>query len=367
MSSPYIFRFVGDSLANITSGYIESASSALASALGPVALAGITLFVLIYGLMTIGGKIQAPITDFAGKAVKMIIIAGIALNGGIYMEWVVASINGIEQLLVSAMTINGSPTPPNIYQALDEAIGRGGDVAATAFDKAADKDFYDMGGIFFWTVCGVLIYTGLIAFFLIGGAYIVVVKFSLAIVLALGPIFVLSLLWSPTAGFFDRWIGQVVTYVLSVVIVTVVLSMGISIFDSLISGTAFTDDTNGAFISLQVLIVGAVLGFVTVSTGSLAAALGGGSGMGALSMRMLASVATGPAGMAKTIIQSAGQIANPTSHRLDPRTSLQTPSSRLEHFAQGRSFFSPNPAYRRAVTGRFKDAFRVGSNSVRKG
>lgn len=367
MSAPYIFRFVGDSLANVTSGYVETASAALATALGPIALAGITLFVMIYGFMTIGGKVSAPISDFAGKAIKMIIIAGIALNGGIYMEWVVASINGLEQLLVGAMSINGRPTPPNIYQSLDEAIGRGGQVAGMAFDKAAEKDFYDMGGIIFWTAAGSLVYTGLIAFFLIGGAYIVVVKFSLAIVLALGPIFVLSLLWAPTAGFFDRWISQVVTYVLSVVIVTVVLSMGIAIFDTLISGTEFNDDTNGAFVALQVLIVGAVLGFVTVSTGSLAGALGGGSGMGALSMRMLASVATGPAGMAKTIVQSTTQIANPTSHRLDPKTGLQTPSSRLEHFAQGRSFFSPNPAYRSAVINRAREAFRSGKNTVRKG
>lgn len=367
MSTPHIFRFVGDSLANLTNNYVETASGSLATALGPIALAGITLFVMVYGFMVIGGKVQAPITDFAAKAVKMIIIAGIALNGGVYMSWVVASINGFEQLLVSAMSLSGAPTAGNIYQSLDEAIGRGAAVANVAFEQAADADFYDLSGGFIWTVIGIIIYLGMTAFFLLGGAYIVIVKFGLAIVLALGPVFLLSLLWAPTAGFFDRWVSQVVTYILSITIVTIVLTMGIAIFDQLLSSTDLLAQENPAFAALQILLVGAVLGFIVVSTGSLAAGLAGGSGMAALSMRQLASFATSPATAAQQAVSSAVQIVNPTSHRLDPKTGLQTPSPRLEHLAQGRSFFAFNPAYRSAVIGRFKSAFRFGNNTIGKG
>lgn len=357
MSETYVFRFVGDSLSNLSVHYVEKGSAALAGALGPIALAGITLFIVIYGLMVVAGKVQSPLQDLAVKILKMMIIAGIALNGALYMSAVVGTIEGVEALLVEAMSIPGSETAESIYASLDNSLARAGNLAATAMEEANKKPAYDIGGMLPWLFAGGAIYVGMFAFFIVGGAYIVCVKFALAIVLALGPLFIMALLWAPTAGFFDRWIGQVLTYVFTTVLVSMVLSMGIQIFDLLISKSVFDDQSQAAFVAVQILFTGAILAFVVYQVGTMAAALAGGAGMGALSMRQLAGAVSSP-------ITAAGRALNPMSNRLDPSTGLQTRSPRLEHIAMGRTVFSPNPIYRQAVMSRLRQTAFPSANSV---
>lgn len=360
MSDPYIFRFVGDSLSNLTNYYVASASSGLAGALGPVALAGVTLFITIYGVLVVAGKIQQPFQDFVLKAGKIAIIAAIALNAGNYMSWVVGSIEGLESGLISAMSGGSGMDTSNTYALLDHSIGEAADKAAMAWEKGADKKWYNVGGWAPWYITSLLIYGGILAFFLVGGTMVIMAKFGLALMLAIGPLFIMALLWAPTAGFFDRWLGQTLTYVFTIVLLAAVLSMAINIFNHLIQNTVYDDESNVLFIGMQILFVSGILGFIVMQIAGMASGIAGGAGMAALSMRQLAGTVTSPA-------TSLANKINPTSTRLDPRTGLQTTSSRAEHMAMGRSVFVPNPAYRSALQERLKSTFNRGGNSVRKG
>lgn len=365
MSDPFIFRFVGDSLSNLTDHYVTAASSGLAGALGPLALAGVTLFFTIYGVLVIGGKIQAPFQDVMIKGGKMAIIAAIALNAGNYMAWVVGSIQGLESGLIAAMSFgSGSLDTSSTYALLDSSIGDAADKAALAWEKGADvKPWYNVGGKAPWFITSLVMYTGIAIFFLVGGTMVVMAKFALSLMLAIGPLFVMALLWSPTAGFFDRWLSQTLTYVFTIVLLAAVLSMAITIFNHLITNVEFDDAANIMFIGLRVIIISLILAFVIMMLPGIASGIAGGSGMSALSMRQLVGAATAPG----RAITGAGRMANPVSNRLDPRTGLQTSSSRAEHLAMGRSVFAPNPAYRAALQERLRSTFNRGGNTVQQG
>lgn len=357
MPAPYIFRFVGDSLANLTNGYAAAASSQLAGAIGGIAISAVTMFIAVYGALVIGGKIQQPFQDFMFKAAKWAIVCAIALNVGNYTTFVADAVNGLESGLVTALRAPGTPAGGSTYEQLDESIGQANELVRECWDKASDKNFLtETGPMIGWFAAAIIISIGIIIFFLVGGAIIIATKFLVAIMIGIGPLFVLALLHPATAGFFDRWLGQTLTYVFTIVLVAVVMSLGVSVFDTVISHASLNDD-EALFAALQILFVSLILAFVTMQVGTLAAGISGGAGAAILSARQLMGAALAPGKFAK----DTGRMLNPVSNRLDPKTGLQTSSSRLEHMAQGRTIL--NPAYNRAVIDRAKESW--GRNSVK--
>ena len=361
--APMIFRFVGDSLSSLTDAYSEAASSSLAGAIAPLAMSGVTLFIAVYGALVIAGKIQQPFQDFMVKAAKIIIVGAVALNAGNYMSWVGEAVTGLESGLVTALRPPGVPAgASSTYEQLDMSIGKANELVEKCFDEAGKKNvFTEAGPLLGFIVAGLTIGVGIVIFFLVGGAIIVATKFLLAIMIAIGPLFILAIMFPATAGFFDRWLGQTLTYVFTIVLVAVVMSLGISIFDRLVASVVI-DDSHALFVAIQILFVSLILAWVTMQIGGLASGISGGASMAALTLRQVAGIAVAPAKAAT----SGARMLNPISNRLDPRSGLQTSSSRLEHFAQGRSMLSPNPAYRNAVMERYRSAFRGGRDSNSK-
>lgn len=360
MAAPYVFRFVGDSLANLSASYVESASSGIISAFGPVVLTAVTLFITVYGVLVIANKIQSPVSDLLVKLGKFAIIAFFALNAGSYTTYVIGAIQGLETGLIAAMSSSGTTSPESTYQLLDEAMGRAGGVAAQAFDKAGEKSTWDIAGMVPWFFTGFVIFTGAGAYLLVGGAMLIMAKFALGLMFAIGPLFIIALMFPATAGFFDRWLSQTLTYVFTIVLLAAVLSMGITIFNHLITNVVYDDESNVMFVGLVVCVVSLVLAVLTFQVAGMASGIAGGAGMAALALRQLVSPVTAPAAAI------AGRI-NPVSNRLDPRTGIQTSSSRLEHFAMGRSVLSPNSQYRNALRDRLRSSFNAGGNSIRRG
>jgi len=349
--APYIFQFVGDSLTRLTATYAETASSSLATAIEPIAIAGITLVIAVYGGLTIAGKIQQPFTDFVVKSLKVILVAAFALNAGNYVRFVSGSINGLETGLITALQAPGVDRAGNTYAQLDQSIGKANTLVEEAFMQASKKNILTEPGPFAgYVLSGLLIATGIVIFFLVGGAMIICAKFMLSVMLAIGPLFVMTLMWPATSGFFDRWFGQTLTYVFTVVLMSVVMSMGISIFDEQIAASSI-DETHPLFMALSILLTSLILAFVTLQVANLAGGISGGISMASLTLRQVAGLVTNPAGAA------ARRIMAP-SNRLDPKTGHQTSSPWAEHFAMGRTV--ANPRWREAVMKRYSEGWKEG-------
>lgn len=56
-------------------------------------------------------------------------------------------------------------------------------------------------------------------------------KMMMAVVLALGPVFILFILWGPTKGMFSAWLNQLITIALVPIVTSAVLSLMLSVID----------------------------------------------------------------------------------------------------------------------------------------
>ena len=364
MSDPdvMLFRFVGESVENAIAAFVEPAASNIISAVGGTALIGSTLYLAIVGALIIAGYLSNPFWDVVKTCIKIAIVGSIALSAGNYMSWVVGSIDGIQTGLAGALNTLGGPPPDSIYETLDKSLGNAFSLAGECFDHANDSG-WDMGAALGWWFCGVAIGLGAVGFTLLGGAIIIMAKFSLAALFALGPVFIMCLMWPATARFFDAWFSQAMNYVFTIVIAALFMSFALAAFDKFVDGADVSGDgTNSPlFAALQIVGCTGIFAYLLLKSSEIAGGLAGGASMAALTIRQMVSPATATAHAVSGGATSMGRIVNPISNRLDPKTGLQTSSSRAEHLYMGRTIL--NPAYRKAVTDHRTE--NRGSNTVK--
>lgn len=146
------------------------------------------------------------------------------------------AINGLESGLSQAM--NGGAVPMTIYQVLDQSLGKGFEIVGVCFQKA-DEAGWNFGSVLGWVIAGLVVAVGTVLVAMLGGAVIIVAKFSLAVMFALGPLFIVSLMFPATARFFDSWFSQVMNYVLTIVIMAIIMTFAMKAYDAFIAGADF--------------------------------------------------------------------------------------------------------------------------------
>lgn len=341
MADEMIFQFIGETVQNVTDAFIEPAASNLIIALQLLALTGISLYFTFTGYAIMTGAVQEPFWTFLKQVLKIIFIAAFALSADGYLNGVIATMNGLEVGLADAMNVSGA-TPANIYQVFDQSLGQGEEIIAQCMEHSAEASWgFDMG----WIICAgvVMVGTGLLT--IIGASVIIVAKFSLAIVFALGPIFIFCLMFPMTARFFDSWFAQALNYILVIVVMAVVMTFAMSAYDTIIAAQDFSGsgDDNPMFAAMQIGILTGVMAWISFQAGSIASGLAGGLSMAAMGLRHLAMPVTGGLRMAKGV----GNMMNPYSTRRDLESGMMVSGRRFDHLMAGNTVW--NPAYRQHI------------------
>lgn len=360
MADITLFQFIGETVVNATSAFVEPTASSLMYGLQMLALTGVTLYMVLMGYAIGTGSVEAPFAAFMKQCVKIIIVAAFALSADGYNNHVVAALTGLETGLSGLLNANSASPSSSIYQTLDLMLGKGFDLASLCLQRASEAG-WDIGASLSWWGSALLIALGTLVFALIGGVNIIIAKFSLAIMFALGPLFILCLMFPVTSKFFDGWLGQVLNYIFSVVILALIMSFGVVAFDHFVSGVNLNVDASGGqnpfMVAAQVLGLTIALGWIAMQAKGMASGLAGGVAMQAMSLRQIVA----PAASAMRTVSPFKQAT-----RLDPRTGHQTTGSRAEHFMMGRTAW--NPAYRQAVQERMSQGWkRADGGNVKKG
>lgn len=342
MDDLYLFQFVGETVTNATDAFITPAAGQLITAIQGLILTGVTLYIVLQGYAISTGAMESPFWTFTKHCAKIIIIAMFALSADGYTNYVMGAINGLESGLSSAMQIGNNAQ--NIYQVLDQSLGVGFELAGDCFSKASDAGWSEFGAIIGWTIAGIIIIGCSVIIGVLGGAMVIVAKFSLAIVLGLGPLFIACLMFPATAKFFDNWFSQALNYVFTIVIMSIIMTFAIKAFSSYVEQSTLSDgEANPMFVAFQILGVTGVLCFVIMQAGGIASGLAGGVSMAAMGIRHMAMPVTGTA----RGITGAGRAVNPQSSRMDIATGRYVTQSRIGHMAAGNT--TVNPAYRQHV------------------
>jgi type IV secretion system protein VirB6 len=340
---PMVFQFIGDTVKNATDAFVTPAATNLMTALQLVALTGVTLYITLTGYAIATGAVESSFWTFVKQCIKISIIAAFALTVDGYVDGIMVAFEGMETGLADAMATGGVPAG-SIYVTLDTSLGKGIAIVEQCFQKA-DEAGFNIGAALGWVVAGITVSVGTILVSMIGGAVIIVAKFAIAVMFALGPIFVMSLMFPVTAKFFDSWFAQVMNYTLTVVITAIVMTFAMTAYDKFIAGADFSGsgESNPMFAAMQIGALTGVLLWILLQVGGMASGLAGGVSMTAMGIRHLMMPVTGGLSAAKT----AGNIINPMSTRRDMQSGMMVTARRGNHLIAGNTMW--NPAYRQHV------------------
>ncbi len=270
-----MFSWLGAQIDSVLNGYITTVVAALMAYLGPIALAALTLWILIYGFAVMRGEVSEPVTTFAWKMIKNALIISFATGIGVYQANVVDGANGLLAGLVSSFSPASSPIASlNSVWAVLDAFNDQASNLVTEVLKEGVLSLDALVGVF----AGVIFSVGNTVFEAVALYVVIVAKVIMTFVLAVGPIFILCLLFRPTTQFFFSWLGMLANTLVLVCLAFFVLGFSLYLSDRIVAtALANLGAINLIGESLRYLVICLVLALVLFQAPSFAAGLTGGS------------------------------------------------------------------------------------------
>lgn len=308
------FHFFTDTINRVSSvldTYVSSTSSNIVGGFSGVATTLVTIYVVLWGWSMMRGMISEPITDGVTRIVRLTVIVALATNIGLYNAYIAEFLWRAPDALASLVASGYSDSTTNA-NFLDTLFGKMYDFGAAYIEKAHATSgvFPDFGlmaaGWAVWIVGG--------AATLYGAFLLVLSKIALAVLLAVGPIFVLCMVFEGTKRFFDVWIGQALNYIFLVMLTAAMIKLLFTIIsmymDAVFGSYAASGGADPNFSEIfPMLAVSGIGVLVLMQMPSIASALGGGVAISTL------NAARWTYGKATGGIASAASAARPTSVR----------------------------------------------------
>ncbi|KVL25464.1 conjugal transfer protein TrbL [Burkholderia territorii] len=274
---------------------INTGSANLISLISPLASAGFSMYVLIVLIGYWRGRVEQPFVDFVWKCIGWAFVLTAGMNISYYTQYVVPFFNGFGDDISSALT-NGPP----LTSGLDNLLTLYLTSITTMFSGLG----YDVGLYVEMAILALLLLLVGGIFLAIAAAFIILAKFSLGLLLALGPMFIVAGLFPATSRFFDNWIGQCVNYGILVALFSALGAIEVTYATSIIPH-AFTPASVLLTWTLEAKIVASGFVFIIISLNlpSMASQLAGGVGLSAMTGKV-----AGAARSAAAVMKAATKV-----------------------------------------------------------
>ncbi|MGH6910222.1 MAG: type IV secretion system protein, partial [Phenylobacterium sp.] len=244
----------------------ERASSVIAAVAGPLRLA-LVLYVLLYGIAILRGAISEPIADFAVRSLKLALIYMLATTVA-YSSYVTTPLfHSLPDTLTQA--ISGAETP-DVGAAFDQFFSRAAYLGQKIGQTGSPIDFSP------WIMAGLVYVVGAIAAAL-GFGVVMIAKVALALLVALGPIFVACALFDASRRFFFGWLSQAVNYIVLFALIITVFQLVLFLLAQQWSGIDGQDPMAGGMLFVALCILGSIF---FLQTPAIAAGIAGGASVG---------------------------------------------------------------------------------------
>jgi type IV secretion system protein VirB6 len=246
--------------------YIGDNTARLAGVLEPAIVSLATVYVMGWGYLHLTGKLEEPVVAGIKRLVVLAVVLGASLRLWLYNTLIVDTFYNAPAQLAAAVV--GAADPVATIDAIWQS---GGTVAQVLWDKGgivSGEMGFALAGAVVWLLIGILcVYT----MFLIALSNI-----ALAVLLALGPIFIALLLFDSTRRFFATWIGQLANYALITILTVMLAALLLQVVDSYAAQTAARGSAILTVDALNMLLIAALVFLVLRQVMPIAAALSGG-------------------------------------------------------------------------------------------
>lgn len=278
---PNPFVTIADAITGTLVTSVTAMSSSVAGILAGPALVGVTAYILWMGYLTIMGKVDSPVPTLVMKMIKIAFIVFFAIGAGAYQSLVVPAIQGMETALVGALSgVGASSIPDQIWEttkALDKFLIDLGTLRAPPDVGVGgiSVSLPDFEYMFFQLVVNV----GHFIMVILAMVPYLIAKVTLGILLALGPLFIILLIWPASARFFESWVSAVMTAVLTFAILAAIIGFVLPVADQVMG--SISPGSVGLWGIAAILVpTYLILGWLAFTAGSVAGQLAGGAGTG---------------------------------------------------------------------------------------
>jgi type IV secretion system protein VirB6 len=196
--------WVGNEFDTTLFGYVGYVIAQLFKFLTPLALAWLTIRVLLYGFKVLRGGVCEPVLDFAASIITATVIVAFATSGAIYHGYVIDVYNAATLDMVKTFSPPGSPLTDahNVWAVIEGFNDKAGELTSQTTSD----------GIFSIQIAVALI---AVLFFSFGSAFFILAAILITVmtkgfgtfILAIGPVFILFLLFEHTRQWFVNWLG----------------------------------------------------------------------------------------------------------------------------------------------------------------
>ena len=257
-------------------------SSVIAQVEGPLRIA-LVLYVVLYGIAILRGAISEPVMDFAVRSLKLAFLYLLATTTA-YSTFVTEPLfTGLPNALTEA--ISGSGTP-SVGAAFDQFFAY---AAWLGEDISREASAFNPGP--YVVSAGVFLVGALAA--ALGFGVVVLAKLALALLVALGPIFIACALFDATRRFFFGWLSQAVNYLVLFALIIVIFQLVLSLVRDQWGAIQGNDPMIGGLIFIALCLLGAIF---FLQTPSIAAGIAGGASAGLADFANAATLGSGGSG-----------------------------------------------------------------------
>jgi type IV secretion system protein VirB6 len=213
-------------LQGVLSDYIAYHTLTVAVTLAPTVGVLAAIFVMAWGALMLTGRIEEPILEGVKRIVTIGVILGIGFHLWAYNDLIVDTFFQAPFQLANALV--GAP-PVTL---LDQIWKQGSDIAQLFWQDAGlwngNVGLY-IAAALVWTVT--LLLTAYVMFLLS------LARVALAVLLALGPLFIALLFFETTKRFFEAWIAQLANYAFVGILSGLVAALILGLVNGFAAGT----------------------------------------------------------------------------------------------------------------------------------
>jgi type IV secretion system protein VirB6 len=255
-------------------------SDVISTTFVPVVGVGLSITLIMYCWAIMRGVVEMPIQDFLQRILVISLVTSFACASGIYAVHIIPLIQSVPTDLANTLAWPGAPGggTGGMVERMDITFDGGMGMASTLV-QLAFKSGIDLVRGFLLLICAVVFALATLLFVGIGLVLLMVVKVALALLAAIGPIFIFSLLFATFRDMFARWLGQIVNFTLLIMLFSVVYgfqSSGMSFILSSLTGLDRIAAINMIWMSFAVLLYSVASLVVLYLLPGIAASLSGG-------------------------------------------------------------------------------------------
>ena len=269
-------------LTDILSRYIADNTAAIATILEPAIVTLGVFYVIVWGYLQLMGKIEEPFLEGAKRLLMLALVLGLSLQLWLYNEVIVDTFFSAPTALAAGIIAARDPGAPPFepVAVVDEIFFDGDDAASLLMEKG---EIFGEDIIFYFAALAIYLAVGLTAVYTM--FLLVMSRIALAVLLALGPIFIALFFFESTKRFFEAWIAQLSNYAFLAVLTVLVAALMLAVISTAAEAAAATGGGIEIANAIKVCVAAALTFLIMRQVPAMAQGLASGialSGFGAV-------------------------------------------------------------------------------------